>query len=133
MLSVGGFLADLRARAIEIMEALERTNIPCIVHGSIARGDVSSKSDIDVFIPEIYPSFTIVNALRKSGLMSGGTYLFRQHHLLTPKLLSTMNSPAKPSTHTSHRTSETSLTIAGICVHPSSLATSHLCSPSMIS
>lgn len=71
MLSVGGFLADLRARAIEIMEALERTNIPCIVHGSIARGDVSSKSDIDVFIPEIYPSFTIVNALRKSGLNVG--------------------------------------------------------------
>ncbi|MEM2342115.1 MAG: nucleotidyltransferase domain-containing protein [Candidatus Bathyarchaeia archaeon] len=64
-------LADLRTKAIEIMEALERTNIPCIVHGSIARGDVSSKSDIDVFIPEIYSSFTIENALHMRGLNIG--------------------------------------------------------------
>lgn len=60
-------LRDLRAKAMNIMEALEKFNIPCIVHGSIARGDVSPKSDIDIFIPEIYPSFTIENALRLSG------------------------------------------------------------------
>lgn len=60
-------LADLRRKAIGLMEALERFSIPCIVHGSIARGDVSPKSDIDVFVPEIYPSFTIENALRFSG------------------------------------------------------------------
>jgi len=60
-------LADLRSRAMRLMEALEKFNIPCIVHGSIARGDVSPKSDIDVFIPEIYSSFTIENALRLSG------------------------------------------------------------------
>lgn len=61
-------LKNLRARAIEIMEALERAHIFCIVHGSIARGDVSPKSDIDVFVPQIYPSFTIENALRMAGL-----------------------------------------------------------------
>jgi len=60
-------LADLRRKAIGLMEALERFSIPCIVHGSIARGDVSPKSDIDVFIPEMYSSFTIENALRFSG------------------------------------------------------------------
>ncbi len=61
-------LTDLRAKAIEIMEALESAHIFCIVHGSIARGDVSPKSDIDVFIPQIFPSFTIENALRRFGL-----------------------------------------------------------------
>ncbi len=61
-------LADLRARAIEVMEALERAHIFCIVHGSIARGDVSPRSDVDIFVPQIYPSFTIENALRMSGL-----------------------------------------------------------------
>lgn len=61
-------LADLRARAVRIMEALEGLNIPCIAHGSIARGDVSPKSDIDIFVPEVYSSFMIENALRVAGL-----------------------------------------------------------------
>ena len=65
------FLADLRAKAMEVMESLERAHIFCIVHGSIARGDVSSKSDIDVFVPQLYPSFTIENALRMAGLRIG--------------------------------------------------------------
>ncbi|MEM1601788.1 MAG: nucleotidyltransferase domain-containing protein [Candidatus Bathyarchaeia archaeon] len=60
-------LSELRAKAMRVMEVLERANIPCIVHGSIARGDVSPKSDIDIFIPEICPSFIIENALRMSG------------------------------------------------------------------
>jgi len=60
-------LADLRKKAICLMEALKKFNIPCIVHGSIARGDVSPKSDVDVFISEIYSSFAIENALRLSG------------------------------------------------------------------
>jgi len=60
-------LGDLRTKAINLMEALRKFSIPCIVHGSIARGDVSPKSDIDVFIPETYSSFTIENTLRLSG------------------------------------------------------------------
>ena len=42
-------LQELRRKAERIMEALESFNLPCIVHGSIARGDVSEKSDIDIF------------------------------------------------------------------------------------
>jgi predicted nucleotidyltransferase len=61
-------LAELRSKAMRIMQILENNNMPCIVHGSIARGDVSPKSDIDVFIPEIYPSFMIENSLRIAGL-----------------------------------------------------------------
>ncbi|MEM1514633.1 MAG: nucleotidyltransferase domain-containing protein [Thermoproteota archaeon] len=60
-------LRNLRTKAMNIMETLEKFNIPCIVHGSIVRGDVSPKSDIDIFVPEIYSSFTIESALRLSG------------------------------------------------------------------
>ncbi len=61
-------LSELRSGAIEIMEALERAQIFSITHGSIARGDVSPRSDIDVFIPQIFPSFTVENALRMAGI-----------------------------------------------------------------
>lgn len=59
-------LKKLRENAITIMEALARFNLPCIVHGSIARGDVNERSDIDIFIPEIYSSFMIETALEQA-------------------------------------------------------------------
>lgn len=61
-------LMDLRAEASKIMEALHRSDIYCITHGSIARGDVSEKSDIDIFIPYVLPSFTVEMALENSGI-----------------------------------------------------------------
>jgi len=59
-------LNNLRVEASQIMEALSRSHIDCITHGSIARGDVSETSDIDVFIPYILPSFTVEMALESS-------------------------------------------------------------------
>lgn len=50
------------------MEALEMMNLPCIVHGSIARGDVSEKSDIDVFVPNPSSSFLVESALHRARL-----------------------------------------------------------------
>jgi len=64
-------LDDLKAKAMEIMETLEKSHIFSIVHGSIARGDVSSKSDIDVFIPKDFSSFSIEMALGKAGIPIG--------------------------------------------------------------
>lgn len=61
-------LDSLRAEANDVMEALGRLHIHCITHGSIARGDVSEKSDIDIFIPYVLPSFTIEMALEESGI-----------------------------------------------------------------
>ncbi|MEM2110370.1 MAG: nucleotidyltransferase domain-containing protein [Candidatus Bathyarchaeia archaeon] len=61
-------LDDLRAKAIEIMEALDKSHIFSVTHGSIARGDVSSKSDIDVFIPQKLTSFIIETALGKANI-----------------------------------------------------------------
>jgi len=61
-------LDKLRASTVEIMEVLEQGNINCIVHGSIARGDISANSDIDVFIAEPPSSFVIETALERAGL-----------------------------------------------------------------
>jgi len=61
-------LKELREKAVALMEPLESSNFHCIVHGSIARGDVSAKSDIDVFIPDPPSSFLIESALEEVGL-----------------------------------------------------------------
>jgi predicted nucleotidyltransferase len=61
-------LEELRRKAIETMEVLEKTNLFCIVHGSIARGDVSEKSDIDVFVPNAASSFLVESALNLAKL-----------------------------------------------------------------
>jgi len=61
-------LRSLRARAVEIMDALERRGIRCLVHGSIARGDVRATSDIDIFVPDPPPSAIIEASLELAGL-----------------------------------------------------------------
>jgi len=61
-------LSELRNKAVEIMEPLEKASLFCIVHGSIARGDVSSKSDIDVFVPDPPSSFLIESTLERARL-----------------------------------------------------------------
>ena len=43
-------LKELRWQAEKIMTILEEFHFQPIVHGSIARGDVSKTSDIDIFI-----------------------------------------------------------------------------------
>lgn len=61
-------LRELRERAIQIMKALENANLNCLTHGSIARGDVSTNSDIDVFVPDPPGSFLVESALERAGL-----------------------------------------------------------------
>ncbi len=60
-------LKDLRSKAVEIMEMLDKCHLRSIVHGSIARGDVSETSDIDVFLPEPPSSFVIETVLERAG------------------------------------------------------------------
>ncbi|HEX68720.1 MAG TPA: hypothetical protein ENG10_00280 [Candidatus Bathyarchaeota archaeon] len=50
------------------MEALESLNLRCIAHGSIARGDVTEKSDVDIFIPSPPSSFMVETALEQNGM-----------------------------------------------------------------
>lgn len=59
-------LHELRREAIEIMRCLRDSEIDSIIYGSIARGDVSSQSDVDVFIPDPPSSFIIEAVLEKT-------------------------------------------------------------------
>jgi len=61
-------LSGYRERAVKIMAALENLHLQTLVHGSIARGDVNRKSDIDIFVPEPQSSFRIETALDKAGI-----------------------------------------------------------------
>jgi predicted nucleotidyltransferase len=60
-------LKTLRGQALEVIEALARASLYSIVHGSIVRGDVSEKSDVDVFLPEASSSFVVESALESAG------------------------------------------------------------------
>jgi len=48
------------------MLALESRHLQPIVHGSIARGDVTKNSDIDVFLPDPPSSFQVETALESA-------------------------------------------------------------------
>jgi predicted nucleotidyltransferase len=63
-------LENFRSKAMQIMEALAVFHLESIVHGSIARGDVNEKSDIDVFIPTQVSSFIVESALEKAGIVA---------------------------------------------------------------
>ncbi|NWF97147.1 MAG: nucleotidyltransferase domain-containing protein [Candidatus Thorarchaeota archaeon] len=52
-------LAELRKRALRVMEDLETIGLRPVVHGSVARGDVSSSSDIDIVILSLVPSYRV--------------------------------------------------------------------------
>ncbi|MBA7666610.1 hypothetical protein ES703_74691 [subsurface metagenome] len=60
-------LKELRSKAVELMETLDNCHLRSIVHGSIARGDISETSDIDVFLPDPPSSFIIETELERSG------------------------------------------------------------------
>jgi predicted nucleotidyltransferase len=61
-------LGELREKATRIMTALEGFRLHTLVHGSIARGDVSKNSDVDVFIAEPQSSFLVETALERAGV-----------------------------------------------------------------
>jgi predicted nucleotidyltransferase len=61
-------LRELRSKTVQIMEILDKFHLRSIAHGSIARGDVSETSDIDVFLPDPPSSFMIETALERSGV-----------------------------------------------------------------
>ncbi len=60
-------LNKLRETAIAILSQLSVRGIYAIVHGSIARGDVNEKSDVDIFVPEVIPSYILETTLHDAG------------------------------------------------------------------
>jgi hypothetical protein len=63
-------LRSLRSEAVRLMEALHDFNIDSVAHGSIARGDVSPRSDVDVFTPNLVPPLLIEMALESAGFQA---------------------------------------------------------------
>ncbi len=57
-----------RRQALNIMAALEAYHLHSIVHGSVARGDVTRKSDVDVFIPRQVSSFEVETAMQRANM-----------------------------------------------------------------
>ncbi len=61
-------LERLRQKAIRVMEVLQKAHLETFVHGSLARGDVTQKSDIDIFIGHQVSSFSVQTALERAQL-----------------------------------------------------------------
>jgi predicted nucleotidyltransferase len=60
-------LEELREQALRMMRPLEAAGLNPLVHGSVARGDVDGRSDIDVFLPGPAPSYRVELALSEAG------------------------------------------------------------------
>lgn len=65
-------LEDLRAEASRMMEPLVRAHLEPLLYGSIARGDVSSGSDIDIFLPSPPAPALVEAALQRHGVQITG-------------------------------------------------------------
>ncbi len=87
-------LKKLREKAANVMQALRVANIDPVVHGSIARGDVNLKSDLDIFVPVQTSSFSIENALQTAGfsvndrliVQATPTYAMKAHITIDEKV-----------------------------------------------
>lgn len=58
-------LADFREKALSLMQKLETLGVQSYAYGSIARGDISKSSDIDIIVPYVVPSYKIDLAVGK--------------------------------------------------------------------
>lgn len=61
-------LNTLRSEAVSVMEILQGAHIPAITHGSLARGDVTARSDVDIFIPSPPSTFLVETTLERAGV-----------------------------------------------------------------
>ena len=61
-------LRKYREEAAKILSTLKKFHLPGKTHGSIARGDVNAKSDVDIFIPEPRASLLVETALERAGV-----------------------------------------------------------------
>lgn len=95
-------LKEYREKALRIMAALEQCHLQTLVHGSIARGDVNERSDIDVFVAEPPSSFLVEAALEKAGLPINARLLVQATPLYAMKahiMIDEKTSVSFPLTH----------------------------------
>lgn len=68
-------LEALRRRAAEVMKVLASRGITAWLHGSVARGDVWEKSDIDIVIPHKTPPYIVETIIDYAGLKPYARYI----------------------------------------------------------
>ena len=78
-------LRKLRREAEAIMQVLNKCGFSPIVHGSVARGDVSRRSDVDVVIPYNIQPYLVLTCLEKSKLHVYSKYIVQATPASTPK------------------------------------------------
>jgi predicted nucleotidyltransferase len=78
-------LKELRIKAREVMEIFVKHGLQVWVHGSIARGDVWEKSDVDVVIPLKTPGLIVEHILEESGFKPFSRYIIAATPTTTPK------------------------------------------------
>jgi predicted nucleotidyltransferase len=59
-------LKEYRAKASQVISVLNSRHLGGVVYGSIARGDVNEKSDVDVFVPDPVSSFLVETTLEQA-------------------------------------------------------------------
>jgi len=90
-------LEKYRQKSMTIMEALEKAHLETIVHGSIARGDATKKSDIDIFIQDQPSSFIVETALEKADILVNGRVIVQATPTYTMKAYVELNENASVS------------------------------------
>jgi uncharacterized protein len=68
-------LFSYRKKARQIISALQDSYLLAVTHGSVARGDVTKKSDVDIFIPEVQSGFQVEAALEKNNVAISRRYI----------------------------------------------------------
>ncbi len=75
-------LSTMRGKAREICDIF---SLPSSVYGSLARGDVHSKSDIDIIVYSVEPTYIIDTALEMAGLIPESRVLIQACPNTVPK------------------------------------------------
>lgn len=84
-------LRKLREQALKIMKILNDRGIETWLHGSVARGDVWVKSDVDIVIPRKIPSYLVELSLEESGVKPYARYLVAATPVTTLKAYISLN------------------------------------------
>ncbi|MEM1665616.1 MAG: nucleotidyltransferase domain-containing protein [Zestosphaera sp.] len=78
-------LAKLRSRALHIIEDLSSCGISAVAHGSLARGDVTPTSDVDIVITYLTQPYKITFCLEKLNYSIHKQYIVKATPASTPK------------------------------------------------
>ena len=70
-------ISKYRMNAKKILYALIKSKLTPSIYGSVARGDVTKNSDIDIIIPEVFSSFQIESSLERLDIPVQNRYIIQ--------------------------------------------------------